>query len=810
MPHVGFVGFEVEGFAAGFADDFAQVGVFFDELFDAGDVAGAVACGFEFVGEVGVAAEEVGCGFVEFGALGFAVFQVGREFGVAAEVADVGEVVFGRGDGFAEEMQGFEGVVEAIASFFEAILEEDLGVRSTIALVEFGGVDGDRVFDFAEEVFVIDDVAEVFIVAVEAVGAADGLKESVVLHTFVDVEVGASGGIKAGQQLIDNDQQLHVSGLEFEFFFGLLLVGFGFGFVGERGNILGQFGVEIVDKLFVRFGVGSGVFGGDIFVLGVVGGYDGAFAFEGGLLEAFVVLTGFVDAGDDEDGVAAIGAEAGFNAEVEGDVGNNAIDARAGTEDFLHGAPFFAEGGFLPVVESSGFGIEPAIDSGFGAEFLVDVAGFVNQVKDDFIFNGFAEFVGVDVFAEDFETGLSVFFEEGGTCEADEGCRGHEGFHGAVELAALGAVAFIDEYEDVADGFAGLSFQVFDELFKVFVFDVSLTEFVDEGAEEPGVGLAEAGHEISAALGAVDGFACVGEYVGDLFVEFGAIGDDDNAGIGDVFEYPLGKEHHCYAFAAALGVPDNTALTIANIALGGLDAKVLMDSGQFFDACVEEDEVVDDVEEAGFGANFEQVFIEFVAAVVLLVLFPGEEVFFGGADRAVAQSFGVVAGEDDLDGAEEAADEFRLLVGEALADAFADFFAAVFEFDDADRNTVDVEHNIGAFFFFAVEGNFFGDREVVGFWVLPVNELNGFGVLAGGGFDLDAVAQEFVDFFVVVVEASSGFVGGAVEFVEGLADLVGSVALLGEVGGEEGCFDVAVELSCFLGAVLPVAEIGVV
>jgi hypothetical protein len=35
---------------------------------------------------------------------------------------------------------------------------------------------------------------------------------------------------------------------------------------------------------------------------------------------------------------------------------------------------------FLPVVESLGFGIKPGIHFVLGAKFLVDVAGFVNQV----------------------------------------------------------------------------------------------------------------------------------------------------------------------------------------------------------------------------------------------------------------------------------------------------------------------------------------------------------------------------------------------------------------------------------------------
>ena len=101
MPHVGFVGFEVEGFAAGFADDFPEIGVLFCGLFDAGNVWGAIACGFEFVGNAGIATEKGGCCFVEFCALRFAILEVGGEFGVAAEVTNMGEVVSRRLDGFA-------------------------------------------------------------------------------------------------------------------------------------------------------------------------------------------------------------------------------------------------------------------------------------------------------------------------------------------------------------------------------------------------------------------------------------------------------------------------------------------------------------------------------------------------------------------------------------------------------------------------------------------------------------------------------------------------------------------------------------
>lgn len=104
----------------------------------------------------------------------------------------------------------------------------------------------------------------------------------------------------------------------------------------------------------------------------------------------------------------------------------------------------------------------------------------------------------------------------------------------------MGAVTFINKDKDIADRLAGLGFEICDELFKVFVFKVALTKFMDEGAKESGGGLAELGHEVAAAAGAIDGFACIGKYVVDLLVEFGPIGDDDDAGGGMIGEGPFG------------------------------------------------------------------------------------------------------------------------------------------------------------------------------------------------------------------------------------------------------------------------------
>ena len=206
MPHIGFVGFEINSFAAGFSDDFAEISVVFDGFFDAIDVGGAVACGFEFVGDVGVGADESGDGFVEGDALGFATTEIVGNFSIAAEVLDVFEVASGRLDTFAEECDGFEGIVKPIASFRQAVLEENLGVGiGIVAGVEFGGVDGDRVFDFFEEVFVINDVTKILVVAIKTVDAADGLEQAMVLHPFVDVQHGAAWSVESGKEFVYND-----------------------------------------------------------------------------------------------------------------------------------------------------------------------------------------------------------------------------------------------------------------------------------------------------------------------------------------------------------------------------------------------------------------------------------------------------------------------------------------------------------------------------------------------------------------------------------------------------------------------------
>jgi hypothetical protein len=53
------------------------------------------------------------------------------------------------------------------------------------------GVVLDRALQGTEKVLVVDDVAVFLVLAVQAVDPADRLEEAVVLHLFVDIEVGS-------------------------------------------------------------------------------------------------------------------------------------------------------------------------------------------------------------------------------------------------------------------------------------------------------------------------------------------------------------------------------------------------------------------------------------------------------------------------------------------------------------------------------------------------------------------------------------------------------------------------------------------
>ena len=282
-----------------------------------------------------------------------------------------------------------------------------------------------------------------------------------------------------------------------------------------------------------------------------------------------------------------------------------------GAEDFLHGAPLLAQCGLLPVVERLGLGLEPGVDLVLRAESLLDVARLIDEIQHHAVVHAFVELVGVDVAAEHFEAGLLVLLEQRRAGEADEHRAGQHRLHRLVQLAALGAVALVHEDEQLAHGRAGLLLQLLDE--GVEIIHALPAELVDQRAEQARLGLAELRHQVAAAAGAIDGLAAVGEDALDLFVEFIAVGEDEHAGLGHVFQDPLGQQHHDDAFAAALGVPDDAAEIFDEPLLRRLDAEILVHARQFLDAAIEEHEVVHQLDEPVLAAHFQEILVELEA-----------------------------------------------------------------------------------------------------------------------------------------------------------------------------------------------------
>ena len=267
MAHVGLVGFEVDGLAAGHANDFAQLEVMIELVGESLLLSLDVSSRIQLIRYRGVGADQCHSRFVERVAQGRLFLKFRSDFRIAAKVVDMLQVAFGRLHWFTNDRQSLNGVIQPCLAVFQSILEQDFRTYLTDGVRDFRGVDGDGVFHFGEEVAVIDDVAEILVLTVEAIGATDGLEEAMILHSLVDIEVGAGWCVEACEQFVHHDQEFHVRWLLDEEFFRFLLV------FGSRTFGFQQVRVGGVDELLVRLGVSTTFLGGDVSRDGIVGGY---------------------------------------------------------------------------------------------------------------------------------------------------------------------------------------------------------------------------------------------------------------------------------------------------------------------------------------------------------------------------------------------------------------------------------------------------------------------------------------------------------------------------------------------------------
>ena len=96
------------------------------------------------------------------------------------------------------------------------------------------------------------------------------------------------------------------------------------------------------------------------------------------------------------------------------------------------------------------------IDLRLRRDLLVDVARFVAQVEHNAVAHRLVVLVGVDVWPEGLDAPPLVGSEQRGPGEADQHRPRQQRLHRIVELARLGAVALVNEDEDLALGVEAL------------------------------------------------------------------------------------------------------------------------------------------------------------------------------------------------------------------------------------------------------------------------------------------------------------------------------------------------------------------
>ena len=101
-------------------------------------------------------------------------------------------------------------------------------------------------------------------------------------------------------------------------------------------------------------------------------------------------------------------------------------------------------------------------------------------------------------------------------------------------------------------------------------------------------------------------------------------------------------------------------------------------------------------------------------------------------------------------------------------------------------------------------GDFLGNRKVILFWILPIDEPDRDGVFTHIWPHLHAIAQQLIHGAIAVIEAFAGVVRRLFQFVEHLADEFVLVALLLQPRAQPLRLDVAVFLPVF-----PVAQVGI-
>ena len=266
-----------------------------------------------------------------------------------------------------------------------------------------------------------------------------------VSHRLINIQISGRRSIKACQQLVHHDQQLHLFRLLDKLFFDLFFKCF---WVFSTQHLHVDF------VLFHRLGLAIITYGfsANIAHRRFVRSHDGALPLQLGLLEQFIEFARLIDTTSHQHGITPPIVQARFCLHIKNNIRYNLSQASFGTEHLLQITPALFQLSFCHTGQPARFCLKPSVDPILLDNILLYFTSLIAQIQNHFIPHCFIKLVAMDVRAKYLQTGLLILFHQWSTGEADKGGIRQNGFHRFVEFAGLGTVAFIHKDIEIAFG----------------------------------------------------------------------------------------------------------------------------------------------------------------------------------------------------------------------------------------------------------------------------------------------------------------------------------------------------------------------
>ncbi len=182
---------------------------FFQDVFSIGR---CVSCFFHLICNCSIRSYKMWHLFVESKPFLFVALYLFFVFNVfSAEIPDIINGFFGHPDRFAKGTYALQCIIQQFFCFLKPVGEQSGNIFFVITLKCTWSVIVYRWFKTLEQVFVIDDVTVILIITIESVHPAYCLKETVVLHFLINVQVGCRRSIESGKQFINHNKKFQLT-----------------------------------------------------------------------------------------------------------------------------------------------------------------------------------------------------------------------------------------------------------------------------------------------------------------------------------------------------------------------------------------------------------------------------------------------------------------------------------------------------------------------------------------------------------------------------------------------------------------------